>query len=118
MDLTKLAVCVFCGSRSGNNPVYVEAARNLGRLLVEKNLDLVFGGASCGIMGTIADAVMDKGGGVSGIIPDFLSIKEVKHDRVKDLMIVSSMHERNLECMKGPQVLSPCLVELELWTSS
>ncbi|ALO24628.1 TIGR00730 family Rossman fold protein [Leptospira borgpetersenii serovar Ballum] len=94
MNVTKLAVCVFCGSRSGTNPVYTEAAKDLGRLLVEKNLDLVFGGASCGIMGTIADAVMEKGGGVSGIIPDFLSIKEVKHDRVKDLMIVSSMHER------------------------
>lgn len=94
MNVTKLAICVFCGSRSGTNPVYSEAARDLGWLLVEKNLDLVFGGASCGIMGTIADAVMEKGGGVSGIIPDFLSIKEVKHDRVKDLMIVSSMHER------------------------
>ncbi|AVV50345.1 TIGR00730 family Rossman fold protein [Leptospira santarosai] len=94
MNVTKLAICVFCGSRSGTNPVYAEAARDLGWLLVEKNLDLVFGGASCGIMGTIADAVMEKGGGVSGIIPDFLSIKEVKHDRVKDLMIVSSMHER------------------------
>lgn len=94
MNSTKSAVCVFCGSRSGTNPVYTKTAQDLGRLLVEKNFDLVFGGASCGIMGTIADAVMENGGTVSGIIPDFLSIKEVKHDRVKDLMIVSSMHER------------------------
>ncbi|XDD50459.1 TIGR00730 family Rossman fold protein [Leptospira sp. WS92.C1] len=94
MNLTKSAICVFCGSRSGTDPIYTKAAQELGHLLVEKKFDLVFGGASCGIMGTIADAVMEKGGGVSGIIPDFLSTKEVKHDRVKDLMIVSSMHER------------------------
>lgn len=71
MNLTKLAICVFCGSRSGTNPVYTEAARDLGRLLVEKNLDLVFGGASCGIMGTIADAVMEKGGGYLESFPIF-----------------------------------------------
>ncbi|TGK28209.1 TIGR00730 family Rossman fold protein [Leptospira gomenensis] len=94
MNVSKSAICVFCGSRLGTDPIYVETARELGRLLVEKNFDLVFGGASVGIMGTIADAVMEKGGSVSGIIPDFLSVKEVKHDRVKDLMIVSSMHER------------------------
>lgn len=94
MNFTKSAVCVFCGSRNGNNPIYTKVAQDLGALLVEKNLDLVYGGASCGIMGTIADAVMDNGGSVSGIIPDFLTLKEIKHDRVKDLMIVSSMHER------------------------
>ncbi|MDV6234236.1 TIGR00730 family Rossman fold protein [Leptospira ellisii] len=94
MNSTKSAVCVFCGSRLGTDPIYADTARELGRLLVEKNFDLVFGGASVGIMGTIADAVMEKGGSVSGIIPDFLSVKEVKHDRVKDLMVVSSMHER------------------------
>ncbi|RHX91933.1 TIGR00730 family Rossman fold protein [Leptospira stimsonii] len=94
MNFTKSAVCVFCGSRNGNNPIYTKVAQELGALLVEKNLDLVYGGASCGLMGTIADAVLDKGGSVSGIIPDFLTVKEIKHDRVKDMMIVSSMHER------------------------
>ncbi len=87
-------VCVYCGSSEGGNPVYTGAARQLARAMVNRNIDLVYGGASVGIMGEIADAVLEYGGEVIGVIPKGLFRKEVAHTSLTELREVSSMHER------------------------
>lgn len=87
-------ICVFCGSRPGRRPEYLETARQLGRLLVERNIGLVYGGASVGIMGAIANAVLKGGGEVIGVIPQALMQPEVAHDHLTDLRVVATMHER------------------------
>lgn len=88
------SVCVFCGSSMGIHPIYKKSAYTLGRHIAEENLSLIYGGGSVGLMGVLADAVMDHGGEVIGIIPRFLYEKEVGHDDVTELIIVDSMHER------------------------
>ena len=87
-------ICVFTGSRDGSHPEYAEAARQLGRELVERNYGLVYGGGNVGLMKIIADTVLDLGGHVTGVIPDSLVSKEVAHRGLSDLRIVQSMHER------------------------
>lgn len=87
-------ICVFCGSNSGARPEYLQAARELGRVLVENDIGLVYGGASVGAMGAIADAVLDLGGDVIGVMPQSLVDKEVANTRLTDLRIVDSMHQR------------------------
>jgi len=87
-------VCVFCGSSIGNNPVYQEAAYDLGRLMATSQHALVYGGGNVGLMGVIADSVMENHGKVIGVIPDFLLRREVGHRGVTELEVVSSMHER------------------------
>lgn len=87
-------ICVYCGSRPGNRPEYVETARLLGGLLVERGIGLVYGGASVGIMGAVADAVLKGGGEVIGVIPHGLVQKEIAHDHLTDLRVVGNMHER------------------------
>jgi uncharacterized protein (TIGR00730 family) len=87
-------VCLFCGSASGANPVYAEAARDLARMLVEVNATLIYGGGNIGLMGVTADEMMKRGGEVIGVIPDFLLQKEVGHKGITRLEVVSSMHER------------------------
>lgn len=87
-------ICVFCGSREGNKPVYLEAARTLGGLLAREGIGLVYGGGGIGLMKLLADAVLDAGGQVTGVIPHALTIQEIAHPRVTDLRIVGSMHER------------------------
>lgn len=89
-------ICVFCGSGAGHRPDYIEAAETLGRLLAEKNWGLVYGGASVGTMGAVADAVIKNGGDVIGVMPKFLVDKEVAHKGLSDLRVVDSMHERKL----------------------
>jgi len=91
------AVQVFCGSRRGTNPEYAQAARNLGFLMAEKGLTLVFGGGHVGLMGIIADAVLEAGGQAVGVIPDFLQEKELGHQHLTHLHVVGSMHERKLK---------------------
>lgn len=88
------SITVFCGSSSGFRPEYAEAARQLGRLLVEQTVRLVYGGGKVGLMGIIADEVMKNGGEVIGIIPEALDKKEVAHRGITELRVVSSMHER------------------------
>lgn len=88
------SVCVFCGSSSGLDPAYVEAANRLGRLLAEEHITLVYGGACVGLMGAVADAVLAAGGKAIGVLPDFLRRKELAHPRLTELHIVTSMHER------------------------
>ena len=87
-------ICVFTGSRLGSRPEYPEAARQLGRALVERNYALVYGGGNVGLMSVIADTVLGLGGHVTGVIPDSLVSKEVAHRGLSDLRIVQSMHER------------------------
>jgi len=87
-------VCIFCGSSSGHNPAYAQAAKELGALLCQSNSTLIYGGGNVGLMGVIADAVMEGGGNVIGVIPDFLMKLEVGHKSITKLEVVSSMHER------------------------
>jgi uncharacterized protein (TIGR00730 family) len=87
-------LCVFCGSSAGNRPAYRDAAEQLGVLLVERDIDLVYGGGNIGLMGVLADTVLARGGRVIGVIPESLIAKEVGHTGLTELRIVSSMHER------------------------
>jgi uncharacterized protein (TIGR00730 family) len=87
-------LCVFCGSSSGDAPGYAAAARELGTTLARQGIGLVYGGASVGLMGTVADAALAAGGEVIGVIPQALVRKEVAHGGPVDLRIVGSMHER------------------------
>ncbi len=87
-------ICVYCGSSSGNHPGYTAAARALGQAMLEKKIGLVYGGAQVGIMGKIADTVLEGGGEVIGIIPKSLADREIYHTGLTALKIVNSMHER------------------------
>ena len=87
-------ICVYCGSRPGNRPEYLEAARSLGALLAARGIGLVYGGASVGVMGAVADAALKGGGEVIGVIPYGLVQKEIAHDHLTDLRVVDNMHER------------------------
>jgi uncharacterized protein (TIGR00730 family) len=87
-------ICVFCGSSTGENPVYAEAARAMGRALVARELSLVYGGGQVGLMGVLADAVLAAGGEVTGVIPHALNAREIAHSGLTKLHVVDSMHER------------------------
>jgi uncharacterized protein (TIGR00730 family) len=87
-------VCVYCGSGAGTNPRFIEAARALGKTLAENDIRLVYGGGSVGMMGAVASAVLDHGGSVTGIIPDFLTSKESALKRVQEMIVTPDMHER------------------------
>lgn len=87
-------ICVYCGSSPGKNPLYRNAAAELGRTLADRGFGLVYGGASVGVMGAIADSVLACGGEVIGIIPESLAVKEVAHEGLTEQHVVASMHER------------------------
>jgi len=87
-------VCVYCGSGPGTNPRFVEGAKAFGKILAENGIRLVYGGGSIGLMGAIATSVLDHGGTVTGIIPDFLTIRENALKRVQELIVTPDMHER------------------------
>ena len=87
-------LCVFSGSSPGGHPDYETAAAGLGRALAGHGIGIVYGGASVGLMGTIADAALDAGGEVVGVIPQALVDREIAHPGLSDLRVVSSMHER------------------------
>ena len=88
------SICVYCASGPGTNPAFVEAARSFGRILAENGIRLVYGGGSVGLMGTLADAVLDHGGVVTGVIPDFLVNREHMLVRAQERIITRDMHER------------------------
>ncbi len=88
------AICVFCGSNVGALPVYTEAAQALGRLLAQQNIQLVYGAGKVGLMGVIANAVLEAGGEVIGVIPGFLKAKEVCHTGLTELHVTDTMHQR------------------------
>jgi len=87
-------VCVYCGSGPGTNPRFIEAAKALGKVFAENDVRLVYGGGSLGMMGAIASSVLDHGGRVTGIIPDFLTTRENALTRVQELIVTPDMHER------------------------
>ena len=93
MNIIK-TVCVYCGSGPGTNPRFVEAAHALGKNFAENNIRLVYGGGSVGLMGAIAKSVLDHGGVVTGIIPDFLRARENALTRVQEMIVTPDMHER------------------------
>lgn len=88
------AVCVFCGSREGSRSSYVEAARSMGTALASREIGLVYGGGRVGLMGALADAVLEAGGEAVGVIPEALVSKEIGHADLTKLHVVGSMHER------------------------
>lgn len=88
--------CVYCGSGGGRNPIYLEAARTLGRSLAESGTGLVYGGGSLGLMGEVARSVLDHGGQVTGIIPAFLTAKEKMLTDVQELVVTEDMHQRKM----------------------
>jgi uncharacterized protein (TIGR00730 family) len=88
------SVCVYCGSGPGTNPAFMEAARRLGRILAENRIGLVYGGGSAGLMGACAEAVLDHGGHVTGIIPEFLTDREHMLMRAQERIITRGLHER------------------------
>ena len=87
-------ICVYCGSGSGHDPAYVEAAREFGRILAKNGVGLVYGGGNLGLMGEIARTVLHEGGHVTGIIPSFLSEREHMLLDVQELHVVEDMHQR------------------------
>jgi uncharacterized protein (TIGR00730 family) len=87
-------IAVFCGSSNGASDLYIEGAKALGRELAKRNISLVYGGASVGVMGAVADAVLEAGGHVIGVMPTFLEEREISHKNLSELIVVGSMHER------------------------
>ena len=87
-------ICVFCGSSSGTRPVFQQAAQTVGQLLCRRGIELVYGGGRVGLMGVLANACLNEGGRVIGVIPQALADKEVAHTGLTELRIVGSMHER------------------------
>ncbi len=88
------SITVFCGSSFGKNPEYERMAFQLGEILASRNIALIYGGAKVGLMGTVADGALSKNGKVKGVLPHFLSSKEIAHEHLSELIIVDSMHER------------------------
>ncbi len=87
-------ICVFCGSSIGARKIYKEQCERLAEAMVSRNIDLVYGGASIGLMGAIADAILERGGEVIGVIPKHLENYEISHKGLTDLVITDDMHER------------------------
>src|SRR5438270_2982079 len=87
-------VCVYCGSGPGTNPRFIESAIALGKVLAGNGIRLVYGGGSLGMMGAIATSVLEQGGSVTGIIPDFLTSRENALTRVQEMIVTPDMHER------------------------
>ena len=87
-------ICVYCGSGPGTNPNFIEAAKALGKALADNKIRLVYGGGSLGLMGAVATSVLDHGGTVTGIIPDFLRMRENALTRVQEMVVTPDMHER------------------------
>jgi uncharacterized protein (TIGR00730 family) len=96
-DVSSLkAICVYCGSSDGLLPDYLQTARAFGRMLAANGLSVVYGGGRVGLMGAVADGALEAGGRVVGVIPQALAEKEVEHQGLTELYVVSSMHERKM----------------------
>ena len=94
MTTSLASVCVFCGSTPGNDERYLDAAREMGALLARRGITMVYGGARAGLMGAAADAALDDGGRVVGVMPRGLWTREIGHTGLTELLVVESMHER------------------------
>jgi len=91
------SIVVFCGSSYGYNEIYADTAYQVGSLLAEKNIELIYGGSKLGLMGAVAEGALQNGGRVTGIIPRFLRTKEIAHENLTELVLVETMHERKLK---------------------
>ncbi|MGH6679159.1 MAG: TIGR00730 family Rossman fold protein [Bradyrhizobium sp.] len=87
-------ICVYCGSGPGTNPRFIDSAKALGKILAENKIRLVYGGGSLGMMGAVATSALDNGGMVTGIIPDFLTMRENALTRVQEMIVTPDMHQR------------------------
>ena len=94
MNTPHFSLCVYCGSRPGNQPEFTQAAQKVGRWIGEHGGQLVYGGGCSGLMGTVAQATLDAGGRVIGIIPRALVEKEYANHNCTELIVVETMHER------------------------
>lgn len=94
MNIPTHRLCVYCGSGPGRNPAYMQAADDLGKLMADAGIGLVYGGGGMGLMGQVASGVLSAGGHVTGIIPEFLVSKERMLDGVSELIVTRTMHER------------------------
>ncbi len=94
-------VCVFCGSRTGNNPAHTAFARELGHALADNNFGLIFGAGSIGLMNELANAVIEQGGHTHGVIPEHLNKRERTHERIGKLKVTQTMHERKATMAKN-----------------
>jgi len=119
------SVCVYCGSNSGARPEYSDAAKAMGETIAGRGLTLVYGGGAVGLMGLVADAALEAGGKVVGVIPEFLAIKEVAHPNLSEMHVVESMHARKamMAHLSGGFIAMPggigTMEELfEIWTWS
>lgn len=117
------SVCVYCGSSAGRQPIYLEAARALAAALVQRGIRLVYGGARVGVMGALADAALEQGGTVTGVIPRALAGKEIAHDGLSELIVTESMHarktimaERSDACIALPGGIGTLEELFEAWT--
>ncbi|MBI3135753.1 MAG: TIGR00730 family Rossman fold protein [Bacteroidetes bacterium] len=91
------SITVFCGSSNGADKIFTEKGYELGQALARQKIVLVYGGASIGVMGAVADGCLSKSGSVTGVIPQFLSTKEIAHHHLTELIVVETMHERKLK---------------------
>lgn len=89
-------IAVFCGASLGFNDIYANEARKLGVFLAQKNIEIVFGGGKFGMMGTIADAALENGGKVTGVIPHFLKQEEIEHNGIQQMITTKNMSERKI----------------------
>lgn len=92
-----MRVCVFCGSRPGHNPIFADAARDMGHALAARKIAVIYGGGRVGLMGTVADAALLAGGTVIGVMPQALIEREIQHTRLTELHTVATMHERKMK---------------------
>ncbi len=88
------SIAVFCGSSMGNVPSYEQAARSLGQYLAKHKIQIIYGGAKVGLMGCVANGALEHGGSVIGVIPKFLTAKEIVHDHLTELIVVDTMQQR------------------------
>ena len=101
MSSTQKSVCIYCASSTKTKPVYIDAARQLAHLLVDNGYGIRYGGGSVGLMGAIADTVLNKGGKITGVIPRFMVEVEWQHPHVADMLIVETMAERKQLLIQG-----------------
>nr|WP_201782130.1 TIGR00730 family Rossman fold protein [Paenibacillus xylanivorans] len=106
MKLKRIAV--YCGASKGNNAIYEKAAVQIGNWIVDQEHELVYGGGKAGLMGVLADTVIQRSGIVTGVIPTFLQARELAHDQLNKIIIVSNMHERKAKMIE----LADCYIAL------
>lgn len=98
-------IAVFCGARMGTNPIYAQVAQDLGRIIAQRGMGVVYGGGHVGLMGVVADAALKAGGQVIGVIPDFMMDMEVAHQHLTELLVVRDMHERKMRMHERSQAV-------------